>query len=149
MITKEQWAKVEQDLQCLYVKVILQCDDYAVSLHLGKVNKMKLGILVYVDGWFKGEWVGVKSNAEEAIRFFPTRYFYLYKTKERKLYKKLGKKYMKEHNINPNARMAFKNFYWSSFKSMKRHFVKHNKSIELIDGGMHSERTENINKIVW
>lgn len=133
MITPEQWAQVEKDLQSQFKTVKLQCDEYKVTLSLGQVGKMKLGIRVYVNGWFKGEWISNESQAEEARRFLPIHYVYRYSAKEKKLYKQLGKKYMKKYNIDLGSRMEFRGFYWSSFNSMKRHFIKHNKSIELIE----------------
>lgn len=134
MITKEQWDKVEKDLQSQWKTVTLKCDGYEVSLSLGQVYKMKLGILVRVNGWFKGAWLINKDKpAEEARRFLQSRYIYRYGVKDKKLYKQLGKKYMKEHSIDLGARMEFKSFYWSSFAALKRHFIKNNKSIELIE----------------
>lgn len=135
-MTKEDWKKIDEELKHQFHTVHLKCDDYRVDLYLTQVGQFKLVIGVYVNGWFKGEWFkDAKSPSEEALRFFPTRYINRYSAKVKKFWLKapFGKKYCKEHDIDLNARREYKGFSWDSFPALKRHFIKHNKSIELIE----------------
>ncbi|MCE5212970.1 MAG: hypothetical protein LLG40_15620 [Deltaproteobacteria bacterium] len=134
-MTNENWAKVEEALKHQFKIVKLKCDDYRVELYLAQVGQFKLSIGVYVNGWFKGEWFKDNNLSEEAIRFFPTHYINRYSAKEKKFWTKypFGKKYCKEHGIDLNARKEYKGFSWKSFPALKRHFIKNNKSIELIE----------------
>jgi hypothetical protein len=134
-MNNEAWAKVEEALKSQFKTVHLICDGYDVCLTLGRASQYKLEISVYVNGWFKGEWFKDNNLSEEAIRFFPTRYINRYSAKEKKFWLKypFGKKYCKEHDIDLNARKEYKGFSWASFPALKRHFIKNNKSIELIE----------------
>lgn len=133
-MTKEDWKKVEEGLKSQFKSVSLKCDGYIVSLSLRRIDTMKLGIAVYVNGWFRGEWF-VKELSEEARRFFPSRYKAVYSVKEKKFYGHypFGKKYCKEHNINLSEKREMKGFFWTSVTALKRHFIKHNKEIELVE----------------
>jgi hypothetical protein len=133
-MTTEDWNKVDEALKHQLHTVNLKCDGYRVDLYLAQVGQFKLTIGVYVNGWFKGEWFKDDVVSEEAKRFFPTRYINRYSLKEKKFWSKypFGKKYCKEHDIDLDARKEYKGFSWASFPALKRHFIKHNKNIELV-----------------
>lgn len=138
MMTNEQWAKVDEGLKRQFHEVKLKCDDYEVALHLAQIGQFKLGIEVFVNGWFRGEWFVTDNPSEEARRFFPSHYINRYSAKEKKLYKKMGKDLLKRLNITDlNARREYKGFCWTSFPALKRHFIANNKNIELIEEAPH------------
>ena len=131
-ITNAQWDQIEKKLGSLYNRVTLRCDGYKVSLGLRQISTYKNAITVYVDGNLKGAWLLSKNDSEERRRFFP-----LYKKsirtqkEQRRAIRIFGKN-------EASDRGYFKQFehtqpYWSSFRSLKRHFIANNKSIELID----------------
>lgn len=133
-MNKEDWAKVEEALKVQYNFVELDCDGYKVRLTLEQSGQFKLSITVYVNGWFRGEWFSRDNQSEEARRFFPTKYINAYSAQEKKSWSKIfSKKELKARNIDLNARREYKGFTWTSFRSMKRHFIKHNKEIQLIE----------------
>lgn len=132
-MTDEQWGIVDERLQAQFCTVTLKCDDYKVELRLVQISQFKLAITVYVNGWLKGEWFKTDNLSDEARRFFPTRYINYYSGEQKKIWKKMGKRLRKEHNININERYEYKGFHWTSFTALKRHFIANNKSIELID----------------
>jgi len=133
-MTKEDWARAEETLKRQYRIVMLDCDGYRVSLTLEQSSQFKLSITVYVNGCIKGEWFVRGNQSEEARRFFPTKYIIAFTAKEKKSWSKIfSKKELKERNINLNARSEYKGSSWSSFTALKRHFIKHNKEIKLIE----------------
>jgi hypothetical protein len=138
MMTKEQWAKVDERLKKQRHEVKLKCDDYEVTLNLAQISQFKLAIEVFVNGWFRGEWFVTNNLSEEARRFFPSRYINCYSTNEKKFYKTLGRDLMMRMNITDlNARREYKSFCWTSFPALKRHFIANNKNIELIEEDPH------------
>ena len=132
--TKEQWRQIEDRLRSEYCPVYLDCDGYIVRLSLVRVSSMKLGIEVYVDGWFKGRWLMPSKDgkeAEEARRFFPLRTVHLFTPKERRRIEKgLGKGGARKFG-------AYKTFqqrrpYWTNTTQLRRHLARHNDRIEWI-----------------
>ena len=59
-MTKEDWKKAKEQLErpWPYGRVDLEADGYDVTLEMQSVNDMfHKGILVYVNGHFKGSWL--------------------------------------------------------------------------------------------
>lgn len=135
-MTENDWQKVDETLKQQFKTVHLMCDGYEVTLTLCQISQFKLAIIPYVNGWFKGEWFTRGNESEEACRFYPTHYINRYSAREKKFYttQPFSKKYCKEHGINLKERKEHKGSVWDSFSALKRHFTKHNKSIELIEG---------------
>jgi hypothetical protein len=132
--TKEQWREIENRLRCQYSPVYLDCDGYILSLMLAQISAMKLGIKVYVDGWFKGTWLHPDEDgeeAEEARRFLPSVTVNLFPPKERqRIEKALGKREARKFG-------AYKSFqqrriHWTSTTQLRRHLARHNDRIEWI-----------------
>jgi len=136
-LTKEQWAKVQSVLATPWGAVDLRCDGFEVRLMTQQYKPLRFCISVYVDGWLRGSWFSEKAGSPEeheiARRFFPLRTDYLYPPKERaRFLKKFGKRLFAQHGIG-NTRLR-RGWHWNSgeFTALRRHFVKHNKSIELL-----------------
>ena len=128
--TKEQWKEIEGKLQCLWTPVKLRCDGYEVYLTLVRVNQFKNAIRVYVDGYFRGIWMS--SDSEEGRRFYPTRTRRVYsKEKVKRIVKVYGKRAAAKH-FDLDTVITWKSPCWGSFGALKRHFIKHNDSIEWI-----------------
>jgi hypothetical protein len=122
-MTPAEWKAVKEDLNRLYHSVWLDCDGYVVNLCLERVGAMQLGIHVFVNGWFKGEWMMEKEPSEEARRFYPLRTRAIYRGKQRKAIKRVfGKKQAEKV-------FTYRLPHWTSVNSLQRHFVKHNQCI--------------------
>lgn len=115
-MTPADWKTVETRLGLEYHPVELLCDGYRVRLELQRIGKMRLAITFFINGWQRGAWL--LDDCEER------------KTKD--MYRSFPKWMLKELQIDLNEKRAFYGVYWKSFGGMKRHFIKNNKSIELI-----------------
>lgn len=125
-MNKEDWDWVEEQLKSLYHTVNLKIDGYRVTISLNRMGTYKNSLVVYVNDWFKGEWLG--QDCEERRRFFRPCTSYLFPKKVReKLNKKRYPNYHKPH--------TYWQLDWPGFKRMKAHFIKNNQSIELIKEG--------------
>lgn len=126
-MTPEDWKKMDEKLCAPYGSVKLLIDGYHVSYAVEQVSKLKFGIMTYVGGAFKGKWL--TDNTPEAQKFMRTATQKRYRmsgpvTKKDKRY------YKKELGIDLDQRIEYHTPFWKSFKSLKSHLVKHNKSIE-------------------
>jgi hypothetical protein len=128
-MTKDEWKKVEEKMKRLHDIVELQCDPYKVKLVLSRISQFKNGILVFVNEQIKGEWL--LNECEERRRFYRkiTKSLGMKKS-QKELFKKMSKRLQKE--IMADRKYSYYSEYWTSFNSLKRHFIKENGSIELI-----------------
>ena len=129
-MTPADWKTVETRLGLEYHPVELLCDGYRVRLELQRVGKMRLAITFFINGWQRGEWL--LEDCEERRRFHPVSYRNALGRKTKNMYRSFPKRLLKEFKIDLDKKRAFYGVYWKSFASMKRHFIKNNKSIELI-----------------
>ncbi|MBL8500670.1 MAG: hypothetical protein JNL77_08845 [Nitrosomonas sp.] len=135
-LTDEQWSKVERRLSSQLGSVKLQCDGHEVFAVV-KTDKMKLVIVLYIDGWMKGEWL--KDESEMGIKFFSKKTKYLSTQKERAS----ALKQMNNKRLTSDLRAMFKRIYeakysyftpvWTSAKSFCRHIRKTCATIELME----------------
>ena len=127
-MTKEDWEYVEEVLKNPFEFVTLQCDEYKLELCLRRISTYKMAIFFYVNGQFKGNWWF--NDCEERRRFF--------KRTERSILTREGKKKFKKMSKKKQAELHDKYFfkgytpYWTSFRSLKKHLIENNESIELI-----------------
>lgn len=139
--TAEQWRDIEQRLGSLYDSVCLDCDGYTVALTLRRVEKMRLAISVYVNGWFKGEWLGIGPDrlpTEEGRRFYQERTLSLYRGKEKAAMRRAFGKKASEKKI------SYRHPTWASASSLRRHLVASNDSIRLLDAAEVEARNERL-----
>lgn len=135
-ITDEQWEKIEKALSYPYQSVKLRCDGYEVHAVV-KSDNMKLVIVLYIDGWMKGEWL--KDESEMGVKFFDRKTKYLSKPKERAS----AFKQMNNKRLPSDLRAIFKRIYesqysyfspvWTSARSFCRHIRKTCNEIELME----------------
>ena len=131
-MTPQQWKFVEDRLMPPYGQVHLLIDDYKVTLQVGFVGKMKFEIMVYVNGFAKGEWL--MNDCEERRRFLRPRRIAIHKPSSRaRLTKGLSAKMDKEYFPTLNKTFIVYDLLWPSYGPLKRHLIKHNQSIELVD----------------
>lgn len=124
-MTRDECLAVERRLVYPGARVELQCDGYRATLEVQR-DKMRMVVMVYVDGRFKGKWI--TEDCEERRRFLRPliRRPKPYTPKQVRL---LGKKWC-------DAQMAASTFtgytsFWLSTRALLRHLHKHNSSVEL------------------
>lgn len=129
-MTKEEWAQTEEKLKHQFNPVTLICDGYRLQLQLSRISAMSLGITFYVNGWMRGEWIF--NDCEERQRFFRPQTKQCYSARQKKIYRGISAKTRKEWQIDLKKTVAYYSFYWTSFRALKAHLIKHNQSIELL-----------------
>lgn len=129
-MTKEDWEKVEKELSIVGLgHVQLKIDDYKVDLFLTQISMFKNGIVFYVNGVFKGNWLA--EDCEERRRFCRCKKKTIVTQNEIKTYGLRSKKKIQElkdrysYNVYQNV--------WTDFNKMKKHFENNNKHIEILE----------------
>lgn len=130
-MTAEEWQRAEKALDSLFGYVKLQVDQYAVSIHLERIAKHKLALVVYINGII--DWKLIDSDTDERRRFYCRKTKSLLTAKGKAVLKKQTKKFQKEYAAQHQLEYAYWTPYWNSFRSMKSHFIKNNPSIEVIE----------------
>lgn len=127
-MTKEEWESIECKLCFPGEGVHLKVDGYDITLRV-LMDKMKLVIAVYVNGSIKAEWI--MEDGDIRRRFYQRRKHSLLTAADKK---KLAKE-CKSVQKAVKERAAYYSFtpYWASFRSLKRHLVKNNESIEIYE----------------
>ena len=136
-LSKGEWADVKVKLSSAYGgEVSLKCDDYLLSPRVVQRN-MRLVIMVYVDGYFRGRdvWYGKESKLAEMSNI--ARRFYCLHSKGQPakqaalLMKIYGKKGCQERGYLEKSCYAYPEFRTPG--AFIAHIKKHNPSIELLD----------------
>lgn len=132
MMTPRDWKEVEERLAMLYSSgVRLRCDGYEVRLILERVSQFRNAIRVYVGGVFRGKWL--LEDCEERRRFLRPVKRSLHSRRSKAALRKIPKRVRRQVGLpDPDAKIVCYSFYWTSFKALKAHLIKHNKSIELV-----------------
>lgn len=133
-LSKDEQSEIAERLENFWASVFLRCDGYLVKARLQRVSTNRLVIVVFVDGWIKGEWMSFDPEkvSEEAKRFFRPSSRALYNAKEIKKYEKaLGKRKCKKFGVYQKVVIPVPG--WSRPMPFIRHVLKMNKSVELID----------------
>lgn len=127
-ITKDQWAEIEQQLSGFFGRVELLCDGYKINAEVKGIAPMRQGIVVYVNGYVRGEWM--KGEAEEARKFHREMKRYLFPAKARA---EAAKK-AKNRRFPADLREMFQRHatasvstwapYWTNAKAFTRHLRK-------------------------
>jgi hypothetical protein len=136
-LSKEEWAGVEKTLSG-FGSVRLTCDGYRVDATVEKVSAMKLGIVVYVNGLWKGAWM--RGEAEEAKKFFRPVKRFLHTPKQREELLKLSR--MRGMPVQDRKHFADRAVAtttiwhpdWTNAKAFCRNLRKTCQSIELCQG---------------
>jgi hypothetical protein len=134
-MTKEQWAAVEEAVSGIFGSAKLKCDGYDVTLNRERVSKNRLGITVFVNGAWKGAWLMHDSQHEETRRFMCPVTRYVNPPKLRADLVKIygGKRCPKAEIERINRKFTTFQPYWTNVTALRRHLVKHNQVIEIIE----------------
>jgi hypothetical protein len=130
-MTRDDWSAIEESLSHAYGSAKVRVDGFEVSFQVLQ-DKMRLVIAVYVNGWMKGEWLINKT--EEATRFCRPCVFALWSpSSKKKLTSGLRKSDIKQIFPDLDKKGTYYLSHWLSFGALKRHLIKNNKSIELVE----------------
>lgn len=129
-MTEEQWKQAERQLSSLYGKVKMKIDGYEITVVVEPMKGMKLVLMVYVNGYFRGKWL--TEDCDIRRRFY-------YCSKRSLLNAKAKKRLQREKKAireEIQKEMEYTTFspYFGSFRTLKSHFIKNNQSIELCEG---------------
>ncbi|MDL2294675.1 hypothetical protein LJC60_08650, partial [Ruminococcaceae bacterium OttesenSCG-928-D13] len=119
-MTKAEWEKVEQALSNFFTTVTLDVDGYKVQLRLARITTYRNALEIFVNGFFKGEWL--INDCEERRRFLPRKVKHLYTASQvEKLRKelKVSKKSIEKHNPS----FDYYSTHWTSFSALKKHLI--------------------------
>ena len=137
-MTPEDWEKViKLERSWTGARVKLAIDGFEVIIKRERLKKTQDIFMVYINGWFKGEWLN--NDCEERRRFYQCKKLYLYSGKQRQnlikesVNKKRSADYRKWCKEQLDAQTFIYTPQWRSLASFKRHLIANNKSIELIE----------------
>lgn len=130
-MTAQDWAEVEERLKSLHSAVKLMCDGFEVTCVLERIGQFKNAIVVYVNGKIEGKWL--LEDCEERARFFQPVLKSKVSLRRRAVLKKLSKELRQKYGFpDPDAKFTLYRPYWTSFKALKKHLIKHSSNIELV-----------------
>ena len=128
-MTKEEWAKIEDKLSSPFGYVKLKVDGYNVIVEVRQDKPLHNVLAVFINGEFKPKWCC--EDCEERRRFCCKHKKSLLTAQQRKQLKRERKAVREEVEKQLTVYTYYP--FWNSFRSMKAHFIKNNKSIELIE----------------
>ena len=109
-------------------RVEFKIDGYDITIMCVVEKPLHYCLAVYVDGKIKGEWIS--QDCEIRRKFYQKHTKSLLDSKQKKRLKREKKdfreKILKEYSYD------WYEPYWKSVRSMKLHFIKNNKIIELV-----------------
>lgn len=131
---KSEWDRAKEQLQkgWPYGLVTLEADGYEVTLRLQPVELMKNGIIVFVNGKFRGKWL--VEDCEERRRFMPQKEKHVMSPKGRVQWNKLPKRTrerLMQDGVDPNCTYTVYTTHWTSWSALVKHFEAHNTDIRI------------------
>lgn len=131
---REDWKVVEDKLRWPGASVHLRVDGKDVTLQVG-TDKMKMVIQVFVDGWFRGEWLNVeKPCPEQAYMLRGERFIFSKKGRDgaAKFAKRFGMREAQKYFGNTDRKFLYFSPIFPSVRAVRLHYEKTFKSIELV-----------------
>lgn len=86
LLSKDQRIAIERELSSSFGRVILKADGHELILRVERYKGLKWTVVVYVDGWLKGEWF--KAESEIGAKFWNRRTRQLFKKRELEAWRK-------------------------------------------------------------
>lgn len=127
-MTNDEWQQLEQHLCWVGSRADLKIDGYNVTLIVVPEKPLKNVIAVYVNG--KIDIDAAQHDTKIRRKFYQKHKGSLLTSSSRKKLKKESKAFQKQ--VAEKAAYYYYYPFWSSFKSLKSHFIKKNTSIELV-----------------
>lgn len=130
---KSEWDRAKEQLQqgwpCGLVTLV--ADGYEVTLRLQPVDMFKNGIVIFVNGQFKGRWL--VEDCEERRRFLPQREKAVMDKKARAMWNRLPKREKERLAalVDPDRTYTEYAMHWTSWSALVKHFEAHNADIRI------------------
>ncbi len=145
--TKEQWQKLAEKLDCLFIPVYLRCDGYLISAALQRVEHNKLAVVPWINDRITSDWAQVVESAdelpEEGRRFWRHRKHRQMPTKLLKdMEQAFGKRECRKRGYYDPFHYCTPDF--PSANAFIRHIKRHNDSIEILDHATYLAALEKI-----
>ncbi|MDE5917695.1 MAG: hypothetical protein K2G62_06185 [Oscillospiraceae bacterium] len=128
-MTAEEWKTVESALIPPFGRVKLKIDEYNVDIGVVYDKPLKYCYSVYIDGIFKSKWL--LEDCEIRKRFCQKHTKSLLNAKQKQKLKRESKAFREQ--IIEQTTVVWYEPYFSSFRTLKSHFIKNNNSIELVE----------------
>lgn len=135
-LSKQRWQEIEKTLHHSFGRVNLKCDGYEITAAV-EASKMKLHVMIYIDGRFEGKWLDGKD--ERCIKFYQCKKMFVLRGAARKkaiacsTNKRLGKEFMAMSKRHLEDHIECWLPLWSSPKAFCRHIQKTCQSIEVVE----------------
>ncbi|MFA5248860.1 MAG: hypothetical protein WC415_06655 [Patescibacteria group bacterium] len=134
-MTKDDWKRVEDSLSGLWGSVEMLVDGHTVSFYKKQIEKNRLGIMTYVDGWYRGKW----STDDPEIKYLRHVEKSIWTNKEIEKMKKIyGKRQWNRVKDKYDQKIASVSPLWPSVSSICRYYEKAFKSIKLVEINGHA-----------
>ena len=133
-MTVEQWKKAENMLSTVLGFVKMKVDGYDITIQYAKEKPTKYVLAVYVNGEIRGEWLAEDCEIRRKFCYCGERQILSSKQKK-KIFAGLTKREQTRFEKENRDRLYYKYYtpYFNSFRTLKAHLIKNNKSIELIE----------------
>lgn len=133
-MTAEQWKKAENMLSTVLGVVKMKVDGYDITIQYAREKPTKYLLAVYVNGYIKGEWVTQDCEIRRKFYYCGEKQFFSAKEKK-KIFAGFTKREQARFEKENHDRLYYKYYtpYFGSFRTLKAHLIKNNKSIELVE----------------
>ena len=129
-LTNEEWKDIENKLSYTGACVNLKVDGYQISIMVVRRKSFHNVLQIFVENHFKLKWL--MEDCEIRRKFCqPHKRNLLSADEKRKLRKEIKSKKRQDDILN-NCCYTYYDSCWSSFRTMKAHFIKNCNSIKLI-----------------
>lgn len=145
LLTKEQRVAIERELSSPYGRVVLKADGHELQLRVERYKALKYSVMVYVDGYLRGEWFRAESDI--GAKFWCRRTRVLFKAKDHASYRRaLGKRALDERIAQSTYVMHMPCF--ASARAALASLQRTCESIEVISVGYQAGELDEVRKEV-
>lgn len=133
-LSKQEVERIDTELSYPYGCIVLRCDDDTVTIKVERMKPRRYDLMVYVNGWFKREYL--KEGTPEN-RFYRPVTIRAYKPAERaRIIKQFGKRRAAKYFPDLDKTGTYYMPSWISPTPMLRHFARTNQSVVLVSTGV-------------
>lgn len=139
MLSKPEWAWIEERLASPYGRALLKVDGFDVSLYVEPYKKLRYTIVVYVNGSWSGKQL--REDCEERRRFWRrTRRCAMTRKHLAEWCRLFGKRAAEKEKKKSTIDIWYPD--WPSFGALRRHLIANNKAIAFAAGFRPNPSTE-------
>lgn len=133
-LSRDEIQKIDAELSFPFGCVVLRCDGNTVTIQVQRTKPRRYDLMIYVNGWFKGEYLRETSPEH---RFYRPVKISAYKPSERaKIEKNFGKRKARKYFPNLDKTSTYYMPSWNTPSTMLRHFARVCESVALVSVGV-------------